>query len=120
MNDNSATIGNLKSIIMKFVQERNWGQFHSAKNMSMYISIEANELMELFLWTEGKEAAQQELEKRREEIEQEAADVAITLLTFCAENNIDLSKAIEAKLKLNAQRYPVEKSKDHSEKYDKL
>ncbi len=119
MNDQQTTIQELKKKIEKFMNEREWKQFHSPKNMTMAIAAEAAELMEPFLWVEGHEA-KQELEKKRDAIEQEAADVAIALLTFCDENNIDLSKAIEQKLIIQAKKYPVEKAKGSRKKYTEL
>jgi len=119
MNDNKTTIETLKKQLKKFVDERDWNQFHSPKNMSMGIAIEAAELMEFFQWSD----AQQSFEifaKKREEIEHEIADIAVYTLMFCAENNIDLSTAIEKKMKLNAKKYPVEKSKGKPTKYTEL
>lgn len=117
--DNSTTIESLKAFIKQFVEEREWDQFHSPKNMSTKIAVEAAELMELFVWVDSKESVQV-LEKKREAVEHEVADIAITLLTFCTRNNIDLSEAIKKKMILNAKNYPVEKAKGNSNKYTEL
>lgn len=117
--DDSTTIKSLKDVIQQFMEEREWGQFHSPKNMSMKIAIEAAELMELFVWVDPKECSQV-LEKKREAVEHEVADIAVTLLTFCTRTNIDLSEAIKNKMILNGKRYPVEKAKGNSSKYNEL
>ena len=110
MADQKVTIAQLKEIVSTFVNERDWNQFHSPKNMSMAIAVEAAELMEHFLWVDGK-ASVQALEKNRQEIEDEIADIAGALLMFCDENNIDLSAAIERKMALNRLKYPTQEVK---------
>lgn len=119
MNDAKTTLKNLRTMVEKLVNEREWERFHSPKNLSMAISIEANELMEKFLWCEA-EYSRQEMAQNRQEIEEEFADVFIALLAFanCAE--IEVAKAVEDKIAKIAQKYPVEKAKGKSLKYDKL
>lgn len=119
MQDNTTTLETLKTKLRQFVDERDWHQFHSPKNMSMCIAIEAAELMEHFQWVTTQESFEV-LEKKRQDVEHEVADVAIVLLMFCQENNIDLAKAIEKKMQLNAQKYTVEKSKGKAIKYTEL
>jgi NTP pyrophosphatase (non-canonical NTP hydrolase) len=119
MKDTETTIESLKKIIETFVCEREWQQFHTPKNMSMQIATEAAELMELFLWVESNKSFDQ-LEKKRQAIEEEIADVVFALLNFCVHCNIDLSKAIENKMEINARNYPVEKAKGNSRKYNEL
>lgn len=101
------------------IEERDWQQFHSPQNLSMYLSIEANELLEKFLWV-TKESSFDHVNAKREEIEDEAADVLITLLLFCNVSKIDISSAFIRKQAKIAQRYPVEKCKGKSDKYDQL
>lgn len=119
LNDNNATIIGLKNIARQIIEERDWQQFHSPQNLSMYLSIEANELMEKFLWT-TKEKSFEHVDKNREEIEDEAADVLITLLLFCNASKIDIAQAFVRKQEKIRQKYPVEKSKGKSNKYNKL
>lgn len=116
MSDQNTTIAALKEKNKKFVAERDWAQFHTPKNLSMNIAIEAAELMELFVWTNNDESYKT-VELKRQEIENEIADIALNLLSFCAQNNIDLTSAIEHKMQLNAQKYPVEKVKGKAKKY---
>ena len=119
MPDSKTTIDDLKKVVQKFMEEREWQQFHTPKNLSMLIATEAAELMELFLWVEDK-TQQEIMELKRTEIEDEVADVAIGILNFCLRNNIDLAHAIEQKFIQNAQKYPIEKSKGNALKYDQL
>ncbi|MFI5333409.1 MAG: nucleotide pyrophosphohydrolase [Candidatus Babeliales bacterium] len=119
MEDRSTTLSELKKIIQEYVSERKWEQFHTPKNLSVKIAIEAAELMEKFEWLDNKESYD-EIEKERQEIENELADVIVAALCFANVANIDVSKAIEHKLALNKAKYPVEKSKGKRVKYTKL
>lgn len=121
MNDSTTTLEELKKSIYAFVEERDWVQYNNPKNMSMALAIEVAELMEFFQWVEGVDSVRK-LEKHREAIEHEIADIANYLFTFCAIHNIDLAQAIERKRKELAVRYPVEKVKGRFTKYadDKL
>lgn len=119
MNDSTATIEDLKKRVHSFIDERDWRQFHTPKNVSMALAVEAAELMEFFMWHTGEESVQT-LEKKREVIEQEVADIASYLLSLCVHYNIDLASAMERKELLNARKYPVEKSKGISTKYSDL
>ena len=112
MSDKQTTISQLKSLIDSFVDERDWKQFHSPKNLSMSISIESSELMELFQWLSLEEA--KEVMKAgdiRDNAIDEIADVLIYAIAFCIRNNIDISGAIKQKMEKNAKKYPAEKFK---------
>ena len=119
MEDKQATVADLKDLIGKFVTEREWGQFHNPKNLSMDIACEASELMEKFLWLTTQESVE-ELTVNRQEIEDELADVLFGVLSFANTANIDLSRAVSHKLQETARKYPVDKSKGKREKYTKL
>jgi NTP pyrophosphatase (non-canonical NTP hydrolase) len=119
MNDAKTTLKDLRIMVEKLVNEREWQQFHSPKNISMAISIEANELMEKFLWCDT-EQSRREMQQNRKEIEEEFADVFITLLLFANSAEIEIAKAVEDKIAKIAQKYPVDKAKGKSLKYDKL
>lgn len=116
MNDRITTLATLKETVRQFVEEREWQQYHSPKNISMNIAIEASELMELFNWVDSEES-KQELEIKREAVEQEVADIAFALLNFCMRYNIDLASALTHKIELNKERYPLEKSQGKRTKY---
>lgn len=119
MSDATTTIESLKNDVKKFIEEREWQQFHSPKNLSMSLASEAAEVMDLFLWCDNTESYE-ELEKNRQDVEDEIADVAVVLLAFCNRHNIDLSSAIAHKRIEAARKYPVEKSKGKWTKYNKL
>ena len=105
--------------IRQFRDERDWMQFHHPKEMAAGIAIEAAELMELFLW-KTEEEQHEIVERKREQIEDELADIGMFLLELADNLGIDLLDAIEAKIEKNAQKYPVAKSKGRSEKYSEL
>ncbi len=113
---------NIKEVsknIADFIKDRDWEQFHSPKNISMSIAIEAAELMEHFQWANSALESRAVLKdpKKRQEIEDEIADIAIYLLDFCNLYKIDLEKAITEKLQKNIRKYPVEKVRGKSDKY---
>ncbi len=118
MADSNTTVEQLKKQVKNFTVERNWKQFHTPKSLAMAIAVEAAELMEHFLWCENQ--ALDVFEKKRDHIEDEVADIAISLFNFCQTNNIDLSRAIERKIKKIAKKYPVEKSYGKPDKYTDL
>ena len=119
MSDFTTTVESLKNDVKKFIEDRDWQQFHSPKNLSMAIASEAAELMDLFLWCESA-ASYEELERRRQDVEDEIADIAFALLSFCVRHNIDLSKAIAHKQIEKERKYPIEKCKGKSLKYTEL
>ena len=119
MSDATTTIESLKNDVKKFIQDREWQQFHSPKNLTMALASEVTELMNFFLWCESS-ASYGELEKRRQDVEDEVADIAFALLCFCIENKIDLSKALAHKQVEKARKYPVEKCKGKWTKYTEL
>ena len=105
--------------IRKFRDDRDWMQFHDPKNLAVSISIEAAELLELFQWKTTEEARCYAAQNK-ERVSDEIADVAIYLLELTDIVGVDLAEAIEAKLKKNALKYPVEKAKGVSTKYTDL
>jgi mutator protein MutT len=109
LSDRDCPVSVLKREVNRFVSERDWEQFHSPKNLSMSIAIEAAELMEHFQWSTVSEARLLTRDPDKyEEVIQEVADIAIYLLSLCRSLNIDLSRAIGEKLKLNRRKYPLE------------
>ena len=109
MSDKNTTIQEIKSLIDSFADERDWQQFHSPKNLSMSISIESAELMELFQWLSLEDAKKvMESGKTRNDAIDEIADVLIYAFAFCVRNNIDISNAIKQKMKKNIKKNPKE------------
>ena len=114
MSDNKTTIQGLKLLVQAFVDARDWQQFHSPKNLSMSLSIEAAELMELFQWLDLDEARDaMKTGAGRENAIDEIADVLIYALAFCNSNDIDVAEAVTRKMGKNNQKYPVDKFKGH-------
>ncbi len=118
-NDKTTTVEELKQSMRAFVEERDWAKFHTPKNIAMGLAIEAAELMEHFNWVDTKESIEV-LEKKREEVENEVADVAAYLFSICTYYDIDLSQAFEKKKKINQDKYPIEKTKGRYTKYTDL
>lgn len=88
--------------INDFRDERNWRQFHNPKDLALSLSLEASELLENFQWVSAEEG----VEKNRENIKDELADVFIYGLMMADDLDIDMSEAILNKLKKNAEKYP--------------
>jgi dCTP diphosphatase len=115
------SLSSLSEKVSRFRDERDWLRFHNPKDLSVAISIEAAELLELFLWKE-KQTAESVKRNRKQllSVEGEMADVAIYLLSLSNVLGIDLAKVITKKLQSNALKYPVSKSKGKADKYDEL
>lgn len=96
-----------------FNRERDWEQFHDAKNLALSISIEASELNECFLWKNAEEAD-------RVKVEEELADVFLCAIMLADKYDIDIKDICLKKIERNAQKYPVEKAKGKATKYDEL
>lgn len=105
--------------IRTFCEERDWRQFHNPKDLASALSIEASELQEIYLWKNPAEVDDVS-EKKRDQIEQEIADIAIYLLDLVDVLDIDLEKVIQEKLEQNRKKYPVEDAKGKNLKYDEL
>lgn len=105
--------------IRKFRDERDWLKFHDPQNLAVSVAIEAGELLEEFQWKD-RDAAWRHARQNREAVADEIADVAIYLFELADILEIDVRQAILAKLAKNAVKYPVEKARGNSTKYDKL
>ncbi|MBN2501643.1 MAG: nucleotide pyrophosphohydrolase [Anaerolineales bacterium] len=105
--DDKTTLADLRQAVSKFVAARDWEQFHSAKNLSMSIAIEAAELMEHFQWLTLRESLDYQANPdNRREIAEELADIMIYCLSFANQADIDISQAILGKLQKNETRFP--------------
>ncbi|MBI3830452.1 MAG: nucleotide pyrophosphohydrolase [Planctomycetes bacterium] len=119
--DATTTVQALRDKARAFRDARNWAQFHDPKNLAAALSIEAAELQEVFLWKNKDEvAALVASEAGRAKLREEAADVFLFLLHFAESTGLDLSSAVEDKLRVNERKYPVEKSYNSHRKYDEL
>jgi len=108
MSDQTTTIADLRQAMRDFVDERDWSQFHSPKNLAMSLAIEAAEVMEHFQWVDIAESRTRGQDSRhREAIGEELADVCCYLLSLANSLDIDLSDAVHDKLVKNARKYPA-------------
>lgn len=111
----------LNNEIEKFVSDRDWDQFHSVKNLSMALSVESSELLEIFQWmTETQTDDVKNNPAVLGKVEDEVADIFVYLMRILSKTDIDLETAVIKKLKKNAEKYPIEKSKGNSKKYNDL
>ena len=103
----------IKLALLKFRNDRDWEQFHNAKDLALAINIEAGELLELFLW---KNASEANLDKIREEL----ADIFAYAFLLAEKYNFDVKEIIFEKIRQNAEKYPIEKAKGNSRKHNEL
>ncbi len=103
--------------VRAFVAERDWQQFHSPRNLAMALSVEASELLELFLWSRD-DGPQPAVASRVPKVADEAADVLLCLLNLCDRMDIDLEAALRDKLARARAKYPAEKVRGKALKYD--
>lgn len=106
--------------INKFATDRDWTQFHSAKNLAASISIEASELMECFQWDDPTTDELKVDSRRLENVKSELADVLNYTLRMCSILELDPIEIVTKKLQENAKKYPVRLSKGKSTKYTEL
>jgi dCTP diphosphatase len=108
MSDQTTTLADVKALVAKFVKERDWNQFHSPKNLSMSIAIEAAELMEHFQWlTVEKSRAVVGQTEKVAAVAEELSDVMCYSFALANELGIDLADSIRQKMVKNALKYPV-------------
>jgi len=117
MDDGTATMAQLKTLMADFIAARHWQKYHRPKNLAMSIAIEAGELMELFQWT-GPDESDDTLAdpKARAKLAHEMADVLSFLLSLSNVTGIDLAASFEAKMQDNDRKYPAEKVRGRYER----
>jgi NTP pyrophosphatase (non-canonical NTP hydrolase) len=119
--DNKTTFGQLKVVVRKFCEERDWDQYHGPKDLAIGIVTEAAELLDHFRFKTDVEARKYLANpKKRLEVEDEVADTLFMLLRFAQMYDIDLTKALKRKIALNHKKYPIHKSKGSNKKYTDL
>lgn len=106
-------IEQITQALIKFRNERDWEQFHNAKDLALAINVEAGELLELFLWKNPNDA-------KTEKIKEELADVLAYAFLLAEKYNFDVTDIVMEKIKKNEEKYPVEKSKGNAKKYNEL
>jgi len=107
----------LRDALRRFAAERDWDQFHSPRNLAAALSVEAAELLEPFQWLTDEQSRDLPPETRAA-VEQELADVLLYLVRLADKLDVDLAAAARAKIGRNAARYPVDKARGSSRKYD--
>lgn len=100
-------IQNLQQAAYAFGEARNWGKYHSPKNLAMALSVEVAELVEIFQWQTEDESRQVMSTHKREHVEQELADITIYLTQLVTALGVDLDAAVRAKMEMNARKYPL-------------
>ena len=98
--------------ILKFSEDRDWDQFHSPANLAKSISIEANELLECFQWSDDNYDIN--------EVKEELADVMVYCVDMLDKLGLDADEIVNAKMDKNEAKYPVEKARGSAKKYDRL
>lgn len=112
----------MKDLIRKlreFARKRDWDQFHSPKNLSMALAVEASEIMEHLQWLTEEQSRKPDAELLKQ-LEEEIGDVQIYVARLADQLKLDPLKAAHKKLRQNAKKYPVKKAKGSAKKYNKL
>ncbi len=119
MADAEATVRQLKEVVKNFCDERDWGKFHTPKELAIGMVTESSELLQLFRFKSDEEVRAMLVDpRRREEVGDELADSLYFLLRFADVAGFDLSECLSSKLKKDAERYPAEKVKGSNRRYD--
>lgn len=113
------SIDDLALALRRFAEERDWGPFHSPKNLASALVVEAGELLEPFQWLSEDESRALSPEKLQA-VSDELADVLLYLVQLSSALQVDLLAAARAKLQRNAHRYPVERSRGSARKHDEI
>ncbi|HRH80506.1 MAG TPA: nucleotide pyrophosphohydrolase [Thiobacillaceae bacterium] len=116
---NIETLAQLSEAVRQFGRERDWHLYHTPKNLTAALVVEAAELLEPFQWLTAEESLDLP-EHKREAVRQEMADVLIYLVSLANLMQVDLLRAAQDKLAINARKYPVDKARGSCAKYDEL
>ena len=103
----------LREALLKFRNDRDWEQFHNAKDLALALNVEAGELLELFLWKDAQQA-------NSEKVKEELADVFAYAILLADKYGFDVKEIVLEKIQKNAAKYPIDKSKGTAKKYDEL
>lgn len=113
------SISDLQLQIDEFCSEREWHQFHNYKDLAISLLLEASEVLEMFQWKTADEI-DQSIVRIKSATTEELADVLYWTLLIANKLDVDLTKAFQTKMLINATKYPVEKAKGNHLKYDQL
>ena len=103
-------------MVLKFRDDRNWRQFHNPKDLAISVSLEAAELLEIFQWS----ADDLICENKKDKIREELADVLNYCILMADACGLDLDEIVQAKVKRNCEKYPVELAYNNKAKYTEL
>ena len=118
MDDTNARVAELKQMVARFCEERDWDQFHNAKDLAIGIVTEASELLESFrLKSDGEVDLMFKDKLQSKSIRDELADIVYFTVRLAQRYDIDISSSLEEKIKESARKYPVEKAKGSNKKY---
>jgi len=107
----------LTQSVLDFRSARDWEQFHTLRTLSTALAVEASELAEITQWTSDADLARRSIEARAK-VEEEVADICILLTYLVHDMEIDVDDVVRRKLASNGAKYPVERFKGTSRKYD--
>ncbi|MBB5883998.1 nucleotide pyrophosphohydrolase [Xanthomonas sp. LMG 8992] len=113
------SLHDLQAAQRAFADARDWGQFHSPRNLAAALSVEAAELLEHFQWLDDAQSRQLP-EEKKQQVGSEIADVLLYLVQLCDKLGIDPIDAAQRKMLANAAKYPVERAKGRITKYTEL
>jgi dCTP diphosphatase len=105
--------------LIQFRREREWEQFHTVRNLSAALCVEASELLDQFRWARDSEI-DGIVEQKRFEIENELADVSILISYLCHDLGLSIEDIVRKKLEINREKYPIEKARGNAKKYSEL
>lgn len=103
----------LLQALLKFRNDRDWAQFHNAKDLALALNVEAGELLELYLWKDAQQA-------NSEKVKEELADVFAYALLLADKYGFDVKEIVLEKIEKNSAKYPIDKAKGSAKKYDEL
>jgi NTP pyrophosphatase (non-canonical NTP hydrolase) len=115
-DDNHVDLDKLRDAIRQFVNERDWGKFHTPKNLATALSVEASELLEPFQWLVSGDRLELG-DKRFDSVRHEMADVLMYLICLADKLEVNLGQAVLEKLDINRAKYPADKVRGDSRKY---
>lgn len=119
MNERETTLFELRARVRAFNEARDWARYHNPRNLAMALTVEAGELLELYLWCDDA-GPQPAVASRAPKVADELADVLICLLNLADRTGVDLAAAMEQKLARNEEKYPAERARGRMEKWDEL
>jgi NTP pyrophosphatase (non-canonical NTP hydrolase) len=103
----------IKQALINFRNERDWEQFHNPKDLAIAINVEAGELLELFLWKNPEEA-------NKDKVKEELADILAYSFLLAEKYGFDIKEIVMDKIRINGEKYPIDKSKGSAKKYNEL